>query len=129
MSKTEEFLRKINMAFAEGDDQFLLNNVTEDFCWKIVGERTISGKSEFSESLEQMREMPPMKIEIRNVIIEDGSGIIEGIVVGRNRTGQKKYFGFCDVYGLEGSGEEQKIRKMSSYVIDVSRHKQYKESC
>ncbi len=129
MSKTEEFLRKINKAIAEVDDQFLLNNVTDDFCWKIVGERTISGKSEFSEALEQMREMPLMKIDIRNVIIEDGSGIVEGIVVGRNRIGQKKYFGFCDVYSLEGTGEELKISKMNSYVIDVSRHKRYKESC
>ena len=127
MDNKEDFLRQVNKAFTDGDEKFLLEHVTEDFCWDIVGERTIGGKAEFSEALEEMRDMPPMKISVNKVFSQQNSAVVEGIVVGRNRIGQKKHFGFCDIYELSDSGE-LKIRKMTSYVINVSRHKKYRES-
>lgn len=128
MDQKENFLREVNKAFQEANTEFLLNNVTDDFCWTIVGEKTVGGKLEFAEALEQMNGIPPMKIQVNNVIIKDNNAVVEGIVIGRNRNDQKKYFGFCDVYQLTGT-TELKIQKMSSYVIDVSKHKRYKESC
>ena len=128
MEKRKDFLKKVNKAFVEGDDQFLLDHVSEDFCWVIVGERTLSGKNEFSEALDQMKETPPIQIDIHNMIFDDHSAIVEGVVVGRNRIGQKKQFGFCDVYRFDENAEIR-ITQMSSYVIDVSKHKQYKEKC
>ncbi len=128
MNPTEKFLRDVNKAFSEVDSQFLLNHITDDFCWIIVGEKTVGGRIEFSEALEEMQGMPPMKIDIQNVILTNESAVVEGIVVGRNRNDQKKYFGFCDIYKLSAE-KDPKISKMTSYVIDVSKHKQYKESC
>ena len=55
------------------------------------------------------------------------SATVEGVVIGKNRNGQKKYFAFVDVYQLDG-GDDLKISNMTSYVIDVSKHKRYKES-
>lgn len=128
MNPTEKFLRDVNKAFSEGDSKFLLNHITDDFCWIIVGEKTVGGRVEFSEALDQMQGMPPMKIDIQNVILTDESAVVEGLVVGRNRNDQKKYFGFCDIYKLTAE-KNPKIIKMTSYVIDVSKHKQYRESC
>lgn len=128
MNPTEKFLREVNEAFSKGDSNFLLNHITDDFCWIIVGEKTVGGRPEFTEALEEMNGMPPMKIEIDNIIITEDSAVVEGIVVGRNRNDQKKYFGFCDIYMLSGQ-KDYKIKKMTSYVIDVSKHKRYKESC
>lgn len=127
MNPTEKFLRDVNKAFSEGDSQFLLNHITDDFSWVIVGEKTVGGRTEFSEALEEMQGMPPMKIDIQNVVLADKSAIVEGIVVGRNKNDQKKYFGFCDIYRLSAE-KDLRISKITSYVIDVSKHKQYKES-
>ncbi|MEG9326710.1 nuclear transport factor 2 family protein [Salinimicrobium catena] len=127
MDQTEKFLRKVNMAFQEGDSEFLLNSVTDDFCWNIVGQKLVGGKSEFSEAIEQMHATPTMKIQVKNVIINNKDAIVEGIVIARNRKDQKKYFSFCDVFTLTNTSEP-KIRKMRSYVIDVSKHKQYREN-
>jgi ketosteroid isomerase-like protein len=124
MESKDDFLRQVNQAFADGDEKYLLAHVTEDFCWNIIGERTLGGKAEFSEALEQMRDMPPMKIKVEKVILQENNGVVEGTVVGRNRIGQKKRFGFCDVYEFSDS-EDLKIRKMTSYVINVSRYKKY----
>ena len=128
MNSTENFLRDVNKAFSEGDSQFLMSHVTDDFCWVVVGEKTVGGKSEFSEALEEMRNMPPMNIEIENILLSRDSAVVEGTVIGRNKNGQKKYFGFCDIYELTGD-KDIKIKKMTSYVIDISKYKQYRETC
>lgn len=127
MNTIEQFLREVNKAFSEVNSDFLLNKITNDFCWTIVGEKTVSGKSEFSAALEEMKGMPNMKISIENIMTDGQRATIEGVVVGRNKNGQKKSFAFADIYELEGTNEP-KIKRMTSYVIDVSKHKQYKES-
>lgn len=128
MNQSEKFLREINNAFAENNMDYLIQHVSDDFCWVIVGRNTVSGKAEFSEALEQMQTMPPMNIEVRNILVHGKDAIVEGIVIGRNRREQKKSFGFCDIYRFSDS-RELRIQKITSYVIDVSKHKQYKESC
>lgn len=127
MDLTEKFLREVNKAFQDGDKEFLLNSITDDFCWNIVGEKLVGGRSEFSEAIEQMNTTPTMKIQVKNVIVNKQDAIVEGIVIAHNRKNQKKYFSFCDVFTLANT-KEPKIRKMRSYVIDVSKHKQYREN-
>lgn len=128
MEGKEEFLREVNKAYAEGNAQFFMDHITDDICWEIVGEKFIGGKSEFKEVLDQMQEMPSMEIEVNNIIVNQHYGIAEGVVKSRNRLGQKKQFGFCDIYSFV-EGPELKISNIKSYVIDISRHIQYKEQC
>ncbi|NJY62461.1 nuclear transport factor 2 family protein [Salinimicrobium sp. CDJ15-81-2] len=128
MKEKEEFLREVNRAYAEGDEKWFMDHITDDICWVIVGEKDIGGKSEFKEVLEQMKEMPALNIEVENIHINDTHGIVEGVVISRNRLGQKKHFGFCDVYKF-AEGKELRISAITSYVIDISRHLQYREQC
>ena len=124
----EEVLRKINQAFADCDIQVLTDNVTEDICWIIVGERTISGKPAFSEALQKMGNRNEMEIEVVKVMEAGKIGIVEGTIHSRNKNGQSKDFGFCEIY-LFDDNSLSKIKKITSYIIDVSRHKRYRESC
>ncbi|NJW53351.1 nuclear transport factor 2 family protein [Salinimicrobium oceani] len=128
MEEREKFLREVIRAYTEGDSKFFMDHITDDICWEIVGERYIGGKSEFQEVLEQMQEMPSMEIDVENIIINDHYGIVEGVVKSRNRLGQKKHFGFCDIYRFK-EGTHPAIQNIKSYVIDISRHMQYKEQC
>lgn len=128
MTEKEKFLRDVNKAYSEGDEKFFMEHITEDICWAIVGEKDISGKAEFKEVLNQMKEMPAVEIEVKNVFFNDSHGIVEGVVASRNRLGQKKHFGFCDIYKF-AEGKKLRISAITSYVIDVSRHIRYKESC
>ena len=122
----EEFLRKFIHSYTTGDENFFMQHLTDDICWEIVGEKYFGGKIEFKEAIDQMQEMPAMEIEVKNVILDDQYGIVEGIVASRNRLGQKKEFGFCDIYKF-AEGEELKISNITSYVVDISRYLQYKE--
>lgn len=126
MEEKEKFLREVNKAYTDGNSGFLMDHITDDVCWEIVGEKYISGKSEFQEVLDQMKEMPSMEVQVDKIIINDQYGIAEGVVISRNRLGQKKQFGFCDIYKFS-DGPKIRIRNIKSYVIDISRHIQYKE--
>ncbi|UZH55165.1 nuclear transport factor 2 family protein [Salinimicrobium tongyeongense] len=125
MTDKEKFLREVNRAYEKGDEQFFMEHITDDICWEIVGEKEISGKTEFKEVLDRMKEMPPVEIQVENVIFDDRQGVVRGVVVSRNRLGQKKHFGFCDIYKF-AEGEKLRLSGITSYVIDISRHVQYK---
>lgn len=128
MKEKEKFLRDVNRAYSEGNSKFLLEHIVDDICWEIVGEKFIGGKNEFQEVLSQMQEMPSMEIEVNKIFISGDFGIAEGVVISRNRLGQKKHFGFCDIYQFV-EGRDDMISNIKSYVIDISRHIQYKENC
>ncbi len=128
MKEKEKFLREVNKAYTDGNSRFLMDHITDDICWEIVGEKYIGGKNEFQQVLDQMQEMPSMEIQVDNIFINDNFGIVEGVVVSRNRLGQKKHFGFCDIYKFVDKSDIT-IGSIKSYVIDISRHIQYKEQC
>lgn len=128
MTEKEKFLREVNNAYENVDEQFFMERITDDINWEIVGEKDISGKAEFKEVLDRMKEMPPVEIEVQNVFFDNLHGIVRGVVVSRNRLGQKKHFGFCDIFKF-AEGEKLRISGITSYVIDISRHIQYKENC
>lgn len=127
-SEKEKFLRDVNRAYEAGDEKFFMEHIKDDICWVIVGEKDIAGKAEFKEVLDQMKEMPKVEIQVDNIFVHDNHGIVEGVVISRNRLGQKKHFGFCDIYRFE-EGERLRIEAINSYVIDISRHMQYREKC
>lgn len=128
MKEKEGFLREINRAYADGDEKFFMDHITDDICWEIVGEKYIGGKAEFKEVLDQMKEMPALNIEVGKIHVSNTHGIVEGVVISRNRLGQKKHYGFCDIYEFK-EGEDLCISGITSYVIDISRHMQYREKC
>ena len=128
LKEKEKFLKEVNRAYSEGDETFFMNHITDDICWTIVGEKDIAGKAEYKEVLDQMKEMPPIEIQIDNILVHNTHGVVEGVVISRNRLGQKKHFGFCDIYTF-AAGDKLRISAINSYVIDISRHMQYREKC
>lgn len=126
ISQKAQFLRDVNKAYETGDEDFFVNHITEDICWTIVGEKDIAGKEEFKEVLDQMKEMPALEIKVDNIFVNSTHGIVEGVVISRNRLGQKKHYGFCDIYKF-AEEDVLKISAINSYVIDISRHLQYRE--
>lgn len=122
MKDSEKFIREINHAFAEKNAAFIIDRVTQDVTWRVVGEITVEGKAEFASALQRMEQMPPMKITVNEIISNGDSAVVHGEVRGKNTAGQKKKYDFCDIYKLTGS-DRPMIREMISYVIDISRFK------
>lgn len=52
-SPKNKFIEELEIAFAKHDIEFLLNSVTDDIHWNIVGQESVHGMDEFSEALKR----------------------------------------------------------------------------
>ena len=47
------FLKEFNIAFAKNDMVFIIDNITDNFQWNIIGKKLIKGKENFVEILKK----------------------------------------------------------------------------
>lgn len=115
MTKKGKFLQKMNEAFAKSDTEYILQNVTDDIKWTVIGDQQIQGKDEFARALKEMEAEEPFEIDIHNIITHGDSAAVDGIMKSTNG----KSYSFCDVYKFRGLKNPQ-IKEMTSYVIETS---------
>ncbi|MBU5443107.1 nuclear transport factor 2 family protein [Paenibacillus sp. MSJ-34] len=109
-------LKELNIAFAKHDIAFIIENMTEDVIWNIVGGKRIQGKERLVEALKQMKNSKITELEISNIITHGYTGSANGIM----RLGNNKSYAFCNVYLFNSSAKNAKIKEITSYVIEVS---------
>jgi hypothetical protein len=106
------FLQKFTVAFAKMDTKFLVDNVTDDIHWNIVGDKIIRGKDDFASALQEMRSAE--EITILHIVTHGKSGAADGNL--KFKSGRT--FGFCDVYEFNNA-KGQAIKNITSYVIEI----------
>ena len=107
-------LQKFNEAFANNDTSFILENVTDNIRWNVIGGETVKGKMEFKKALESMRQESPLKLKIHKIITHGRSAAVNGEM----GTEDGKTFAFCDIYQFNGF-RNPKISELTSYSIEV----------
>jgi hypothetical protein len=112
------FLKKFNEAFARSDTDFIVQNVTEDIRWTIIGDCVIQGKEEFARALREMESDHPLKLTIDNIITHGKTAAVNGTMETSGASSKGKIYAFCDVYVFNGF-KNPKIREMTSYVLEV----------
>lgn len=113
-TNNQELLKKINEAFARSDSDFIIENVTDNIRWTIVGDRTVEGIEDFTNALKAMEADEPMELTIHHIITHGK----EASVNGEMKTTDGKIYAFCDVYKFSGF-KNPKIKGMTSYAIEV----------
>ncbi|SHM35197.1 SnoaL-like domain-containing protein [Cyclobacterium lianum] len=113
-TKQQVFLKRLNEAFANSELEFILDAVTDDIQWTIVGDRVISGKEPFAKSLREMASPQPMKLEIRHMVTHGREAVVEGSMI----SPEGKNYSFCDIYSFNGF-KDPKIKAMKSYVFEI----------
>jgi hypothetical protein len=108
------FLQKLTIAFASGDNQFILASVAADICWEITGQRVIQGIDDFVRKLERLREEQTLELTIQHVVTHGKAGAVNGI----RQLGNGKKIAFCDVYEFTGARGDC-VREITSYWIDI----------
>lgn len=109
-----QFLKDFNVAFAQSDLDFLLQAVSDDIRWEMVGETVVKGKESFAATLKEMEGEHPTAMRIAKVITHGKTGAVQGEFLMRNG---KKY-AYCDVYGFK-SAKGDRISSIQSYVIQL----------
>ncbi|MGP4071148.1 nuclear transport factor 2 family protein [Piscibacillus sp. B03] len=117
-TERQAFFEKFNQAFMTGDLDFILESVTEDVRWEMVGDDMIVGKEALKEALGGMNTNDTFKLNIHNTITHDTAASVNGVITFTTREGEDKKYGFCDVYKLD-SVESGKIKELTSYVVEM----------
>ena len=114
--KKEEFLRKFNDAFLKPDIPFILDSVTDDVEWEMVGDQTFHGKEELQKFFDNMDDSSKLLSTTIDAIITHGrKASVNGRMTMENK-GAEEHYGFCDVYEFSGF-KDPKIKKLTSYIV------------
>ncbi len=114
MTKKEKLLRELNEAYANNDSDYIIENVTDDIQWDIIGDRLIKGKENFMKAITEMAGDTPYQLTISHIITHGDSAAVDGTM----KTPDGNTYAFCDIYKFSGF-KNAKIKKMTSYAIHV----------
>lgn len=106
------FLEKLTIAFAKVEAEWILENVTEDVRWNIIGEELVSGKAEAAARLERMAVEEVEELTVSHVATHGRAGAVDGMLKMKN--GER--LAFCHVCEFTRAGGTQ-VRGITSYVI------------
>ncbi len=108
------FIKAFNIAFAKQDFKFILDSITDDVIWHIVGDKTIEGKDVFKNELELMQQQIS-SLHLHQILSHGKEGSANGIIKMENG---KKY-AFADFY-IFSNAKGAKIKALTSYIIEIA---------
>ena len=108
------FIQDLTIAFARRDSKFILDNVTDEIRWNIVGDQLIEGKGNFARALEKIRNDKAMQLTVQHVATHGKAGAVNGTTKLKNG----KTYGFCDVYEFSNN-KGAAVKEIISYVIEI----------
>ncbi len=118
MSEKAKLLRDFNEAFAKNDVNFILENVSDNIVWNLVGDRAIEEKEAVQIALQEMQHIKTLDMTITRIVTHGKSAAANGSMKIKEVSGKIKTFGFADFYEFDGF-KDSKIRKMTSYVVPL----------
>jgi len=109
-----EYLKQFNIAFAEGNVEFLIEGVTEGIVWNIIGDKKIEGIEAFTAELERMQAVKASELKLNQILSHGKEGAANGMMIMEN--GNK--YAFSDFYVFQ-STKGEKIKTITSYCIKL----------
>lgn len=112
-SPKREFIKQFNIAFAKGNEAFIIDHVSDDIIWTMHGDKKIEGKEAFSNEILKMKENVADKMTLHSIITHGKEGSANGEIMMDSKT-----YAFCDVYHFTNTTSKI-IKKIDSYVISI----------
>ena len=109
-----QLLKEINLAFGNHEVDFLVDMVSDDFRWEMVGKSVIEGKENYRKALVEMKDYPTKVMALHSIITHGKSAAVTGEITLEDGS----HYGFCDVYEFTSAGAKV-LRTLKSYVIKL----------
>lgn len=122
MTKREDFLKRFNDAFVNNDINFILDSVTDSIIWNMIGKSQLEGKEAVAEAMNKMEGPSELNLTILSIITHGRSAAVDGIMEMKDKEGNFKKYGFCDVYRFS-SHKDSKISELRSYLVEINEQK------
>jgi len=103
-----------NTAFAENKIDKILEFMSEDITWNMVGNKILKGKKEAEEMLKTMGGEVADELIINTIITHGDTAAADGVMKFPGTS-----IAFCDVYTFTNYSDSAKIKKLTSYGIEL----------
>jgi ketosteroid isomerase-like protein len=112
----KQIVEKINDSFSEGNIEGFLEHCKDDVTWRIVGEKTVTGKDATREFMKSTGGTIP-DFTVDKIVAEGDSVVTYGDMTMTDPSdGKTKTYSYCDVYRFEGD----KIAELNSFVVKIA---------
>ncbi len=111
------FLRVFNVAMVKGHLSFVSKGIAEDIIWHLYepsGQKKIHGRDGVLKEYTNNLVIVPKEFFIDTVISHGNTGAVNGTI--KSKDG--KSYVFCDVYKFSSHAKGDKIKEMTSYIIE-----------
>ena len=113
-SPKNHFIKDFLVAFAHEDNPKIVEMVSDDVVWDVVGHSTITGKEAFQKALDGIPSGQVKEFILDNVLTHGKLGAASGQIIFKNDA----VYAFSDVYEFSSaSGKE--IKLIRSFNIEV----------
>jgi hypothetical protein len=109
-------LRDFMIAFANNDVPSLLDWVADDIQWELVGEHSVTGKSDIEHAIRTLLHTTVKEMTIANIITHGDAGSVNGTMT----FDDGKSYGFCNVCTFSSYSKNAKIKAIASYFIEIN---------
>lgn len=113
----KEFIRDFEIAYAKKDRTGILQSLDPKIEWVMIGDKTLSGKDEVEKSLNEMFEISFTELSIENLMTHGKVGGANGTITLDNGA----VLGFSDIFTFTSHAKDAKLKKISSYVVEIKK--------
>jgi uncharacterized protein len=110
---TKEIINSLIKSFEGNDIEAILNHMTDDIEWQMIGDKTISGKDEMRKFFADNEDMKMISSTKKHTLIDGDHVAVDGEVQ-CSKNGEVTDMYYCDIYQLEN----EQVKKMISYIIN-----------
>ncbi|GEN87796.1 MULTISPECIES: nuclear transport factor 2 family protein [Oceanobacillus] len=118
MTVSRELMEKFNIAFANGDVDFIFEAAAEDIVMNEIGHGITEGKAAFIEKMEPMRNYKADVYKVYRTLIDGDTAVVEGEMQFTDEDGLATYY-FNDWYTFKN----EKITNLTAYLIKQTQEK------
>jgi hypothetical protein len=108
------FIQELTIALTKGDLRSVLDRVTNDIRWNLVGDRVVQGKDPLVEALKEKKNDKTVELILDHVATHGKAGAVDGRIRFRNKNTQ----GFCHVYEFSNA-KGNAVNEIISYIIEI----------
>lgn len=107
------FVQELSIALALRDIDRVLEGISDDVCWEVVGRSPVVGKAAVAEKLSAGKSARVQAVTIHHVVTHGKAGAVDGTIQRKDGSSLR----FCDVHEFRNA-KGSSIRAITSYVID-----------
>ncbi len=108
-------IRDFNIAFAKGEWEEMLQQLTDTIHWNYVGDRVLDGMEAVADDLRNKAQQPKSEMTILTIMTHGKVGGANGIVTLNNG----KQYHFSHIYKFSSAAKNAKIKEITSYVLEA----------